>query len=717
MLDAIAPSETRRCEVARVLYQNAGGFVVAQVTDEHRRRYVVTGVCEGARAGAQWEVTGRLGQHAKYGSQFQADAIIEQIPSGRAKLEQYLASGSLPGVGPATAKALVARFGEDVITVLDRDPGRLRELPGIGEKKAARIQAGWEKARATYRIMRFLHGIGLGPALAHRVHKTFGGGSGEAIIARLEANPYLLATVRGIGFPTADHCALAAGVAPNAVSRLQAGLQYGLVERARAGHTATLHADWIAATAKLLDVDGSCLGPAATDMITVGREVVTRRIDSGDVVSTFGLARAEKALAANLATRARHAPGPRQTRALATVPRAHLSPSQKSALDAIARHALCIVTGGPGVGKTTLLKTVVAACEAAGLAVILCAPTGRAARRMTQTTGHEAATIHRTLGVGHDGRFSHTADDPIAADLVVIDEASMIDTLLAAALFAAIPPHAGVLIVGDADQLPSVGPGQVLADCVASGRIPVARLTEVFRQTTGSGITAAAHAILAGRVPEANADVLFVPMPEDDTALITMWVRDCVQAGFAPTDIQVLSPMKRGPVGTQALNAALRDEWNPASPDKAEIRTLLGLWRVGDRVMQTRNNYRHEISNGDIGQITRIGRNDEDTEAITVAWERHETVLERDDLDDITLAYAITTHKSQGAEYPAVIAPVTTGHYPLLSAPVLYTAITRARERVILVGTKRALSIAVRQNRHRRQTGLIAALQEAGRCV
>ena len=717
MPDISAPSETRRCEVARVLYQNAGGFVVAQVTDERRRQYVVTGVCDGARAGAQWEVTGRLGQHPKYGAQFQADAILEQIPSGRAALEKYLASGSLPGVGPATAAALVSRFGEDVIAVLDRSPDRLREIPGIGEKKAARIEAGWEKARATHRIMRFLHGIGLGPALAHRVHKTFGGGSGEAIIERLEANPYLLATVRGIGFPTADRCALASGVAPNAPSRLQAGLRHGLEERARAGHTATTRADWITATGELLDVGSGCLASVAEDMIAAARDVVLRRVNGGEMVSTPALARAEKTLADHLVVRARRAPNPRQTRALATVPRAHLSPSQKVALDAIAKHTLCVVTGGPGVGKTTLLKTVVAACERAGLTVILCAPTGRAARRMTQATGHEASTIHRTLGVGYDGQFAHTADDPIAADVVVIDEASMIDTMLAAALLAAIPPRAGILIVGDADQLPSVGPGQVLADCVASGRIPVARLTEVFRQATGSGITTAAHAILAGRVPEANADVLFIPMPEDDTAVITSLVRDCVEAGFAPTEIQVLAPMKRGPVGTQALNTALRDEWNPADPSKAEIKTLSGLWRVGDRVMQTRNNYRHEISNGDIGCITHIGPNDEDGEAITIAWEHHETTLERDDLDDLVLAYAITTHKSQGAEYPAVIAPVTTGHYPLLSAPVLYTALTRARERVILVGTKRALNIAIRQNRHRRQTGLIAALQEAGRCV
>ena len=708
--------ETRHCEVARVLYRNAGGFVVAQVTDEHRRRYVVTGVCEGARAGAQWEVTGRVGQHAKYGSQFQADAIIEQIPSGRAALEKYLASGSLPGVGPATAAALVARFGEDVTAVLDRDPGRLRELPGIGEKKAARIQAGWEKARATFRIMRFLHEIGLGPALAHRVHKTLGGGSGEAIIARLQANPYLLATVRGIGFPTADRCALASGVAPNAPSRLEAGLRHGLAERARAGHTATARIDWMVATGKLLNVDSGCLAPVAAEVIAAGRDVVLRRVDGSEMVSTPGLARAETVLAACLVARAQRAPDPRQTRALSSVPRARLSPSQNNALDVIARHALCIVTGGPGVGKTTLLQSVVTAGEQAGLTVALCAPTGRAARRMAQATGHQAATIHRTLGVGYDGRFAHTADNPISADLVVIDEASMIDTVLAAALFAALPAHAGVLLVGDADQLPSVGPGQVLADCVASGRIPVARLTEVFRQAAGSGITAAAHAILAGRVPETNADVLFVPMPEDDTALVTTLVRDCVQAGFAPSDIQVLSPMKRGPVGTHALNAALRDEWNPASPGKAEIRTLSGLWRVGDRVMQTRNNYQHDISNGDIGTIARI-ETVEDEEAVTIAWDDRETTLERDDLDDLVPAYAITTHKSQGAEYPVVIAPVTTSHYPLLSAPVLYTALTRARERVILVGTKRALSIAIRQNRHKRQTGLIAALQEAGRCT
>ena len=717
MRNTLAPSEIRHCEVARVLYQNAGGFVVAQVTDERRRQYVVTGLCEGARPGAQWEVTGRVEQHAKYGPQFQADAIIEQIPSDRVALEKYLASGSLPGVGPVTAKALVARFGEDVIAVLDRDPERLRELPGIGEKKSARIQAGWEKARATHQIMRFLHGIGLGPALAHRVHKTFGGGSGETIIARIEANPYLLATVRGIGFPTADSCALTAGVAPDAPMRLQAGLRHGLMERARAGHTATAYNDWMTIAGKLLNIDGERLASSAAEVIASKQDVALRLVDGVEMVSPLNLARAEKSLADNLVTRARRAPNPRQTRALGAVPRAHLSPSQKNALEAIAKHALCIVTGGPGVGKTTLLKTVVTACESAGLTVVLCAPTGRAARRMAQATGHEAATIHRTLGVGYDGRFAHTADDPIAADLVVIDESSMIDTMLAAALFTAIPPHAGVLIVGDADQLPSVGPGQVLADCVASGQIPVARLTEVFRQSTGSGITVAAHAILVGRVPETNADVLFVTMPDDDTALITSLVRDCVAAGFAPTDIQVLSPMKRGPVGTQALNASLRDEWNPAGPHKAEIRTSSGVWRVGDRVMQTRNNYHHEISNGDIGRITHIGLNDEDGEAIRIAWEHHETTLERDDLDDLVLAYAITTHKSQGAEYPAVIVPVTTGHYPLLSAPVLYTALTRARERAILVGTKRALAIAVRQNRHKRQTGLVTTLREAGRCL
>ena len=711
MMPDASASETRCCEVARVLYQNAGGFVVAQVTDDRRRRYVVTGVCDNARAGQRWEVTGRVEQHAKYGPQFQAEAIIEHLPTERAALERYLASGSLPGVGPATAAALVARFGEDVIAVLDDHPERLRELPGIGEKKAARIQGGWERARATYRIMLFLRGLGLGTALAHRVHKALGGGSGEAIIARLQANPYLLATVRGIGFPTADRCALASGLAPDATQRLQAGLVYALQDRARTGHTVTPQSQWLALAGRLLDVLDAQLLPVASAL--TARDVTWRPLASEDGVSLPALARAEEALAQDLGTRAGHPAERRLQAALAAVVRTALSPSQQAAITAIATHALCVVTGGPGVGKTTLLKTVVHAGIGAGLRITLCAPTGRAARRMSQATGYEAATIHRTLGVGYDGRFARDAQTPLETDLVVIDEASMIDIGLAAALFAAIPPDASVLIVGDADQLPSVGPGQVLADIIASGRVPVVRLTEIFRQATGSGITAAAHAILAGRAPEPNADVIFVPMPEDDTAVITGLVQDCVRAGFGPAEIQVLSPMKRGPVGTLALNTALRDAGNPARPGKAEMRTVSGLWREGDRVMQTRNNYQHDISNGDIGTIARI-ETVEDEEAVTVVWDDRETRLAREDLDDLVLAYAITTHKAQGAEYPVVIAPVTTGHYPLLSAPVLYTAITRARERVVLVGTKRALQIAVRQNHHRRATGLTAALQEAG---
>ena len=705
-------SETRCCEVARVLYQNAGGFVVAQVTDDRRRRYMVTGVCDNARAGQRWEVTGRVGRHAKYGPQFQAEAIIEQLPTERAALERYLASGSLPGVGPATAAALVARFGEDVIAVLDDHPERLRELPGIGEKKAARIQGGWERARATYRIMLFLRGLGLGTALAHRVHKALGGGSGEAIIARLQANPYLLAAVRGIGFATADRCALASGLAPDATQRLHTGLVHVLQDRARAGHTVTPLSLWLALAGRLLDVPDAELLPVVRGL--TARDVIWRPLASEDGVSLPALARAEEALAQDLGRRAGRPAERRLQAALAAVARTALSPSQQAALTAIATHALCVVTGGPGVGKTTLLKTVVHAATGAGLRITLCAPTGRAARRMSQATGYEAATIHRTLGVGYDGRFACDAQAPLETDLMVIDEASMIDIGLAAALFAAIPPDASVLIVGDADQLPSVGPGQVLADIIASGRVPVARLAEIFRQATGSGITAAAHAILAGRAPEPNADVIFVPMSEDNTAVITGLVQDCVRAGFRPTEIQVLSPMKRGRVGTLALNTALRDAGNPARPGKAEMRTVSGLWREGDRVMQTRNNYQHDISNGDIGTIARI-ETVEDEEAVTVAWDDRETTLAREDLDDLVLAYAITTHKAQGAEYPVVIAPVTTGHYPLLSAPVLYTAITRARERVVLVGTKRALQIAVRQNHHRRATGLTAALREAGR--
>lgn len=710
MPDSTLLPETRHCEVTSVLFQNAGGFVVARVrgAGPDRAPYVVAGVCEHAQSGQRWEVTGAVKTHPRYGAQFAASSIVAEIPTEQAALEKYLGSGVMSGVGPATARAVVGHFGNETFAVLEQSPDRVREIPGIGEKKAQRLIQGWEQARGTHRVMVFLREIGLGTALAGRVYRALGGK--DDLVTRLRANPYLLATVRGIGFPTADRCALTTGIDSLAPMRLRAGLLHVLETRTLAGHTLTPETLWITEGVKALTVPADHLVGAAESLPET--EIARTSIADVAYVALPRLARAERDIARLLRIFVSRQPTTAHSAALARVPGAKLGTSQRAALNRIAESALCVVTGGPGVGKTTLLKTIVAAWRHAGLRLTLCAPTGRAARRLTQATGEEAATIHRTLGITRDGRYEFHSRHPLETDAVIVDEASMIDTVLAAALLSAVPRHAAVVLVGDADQLPSVGPGAVLADIISSHTVPVARLTEIFRQAAGSGITLAAHDILQGRTPTENADLVFVPMLEDKTEMITALAEECIRAGFDAKEIQILAPMRRGPVGTEVLNGALRELWNPPREGQHEIKTAMGVWRAGDKVMQTRNNYTHDIYNGDIGYITAMGREDE-TDTITVQWEDRVTILGRDDLDDLVLAYAITTHKSQGGEYPVVITPVTTGHYPLLSTPVLYTAITRARERAILVGTKRAINIAVRQNNNRRVTGLIAALQEA----
>ncbi|MCB1092024.1 MAG: ATP-dependent RecD-like DNA helicase, partial [Verrucomicrobiae bacterium] len=617
--------------------------------------------------------------------------------------------------GKEYAHRIVEKFGASIFDVIDQSSQRLEEIEGIGPKRRRRIKESWRRQRAVRGIMVFLHSHGISASRALRIYKTYG----EEAVDVLRANPYRLAEeISGIGFKTADEIAAKLGQAADAPARLEAGVIFVLKSAAsNQGHCALPLDELIRQASEVMgfgDTDGIA---ASIDRLVRGEKLIRETVDGQDLVFLEEYHSAEEAIARRVRHFARlpssYPPidGERAMEWFEHQANFALGEEQKRAVAEALRNRILVITGGPGVGKTTILKAVLGILEKKDVTPVLCAPTGRAAKRLAESTGLGAGTIHRLLEFQPDGRFGRGPAKRLEGDLFVIDEASMIDVLLMRRLLEAIPDDGHVLLVGDVDQLPSVGPGRVLADLIESGTVPVAGLTEIFRQAAASRIVTTAHAINRGEMPdlaahEADSDFFFIERPEAEALVETLVEvvgrRLPAKFGLDPLrDIQVLSPMNRNSLGTRNLNTVLQSVLNPPSEFKFEIERFGVIYRAGDKVIQTRNNYEKEVFNGDIGNIREITT---DPARILVRYDGGRDVeYEPGELDELQLAYAITIHKSQGSEFPAVVIPVGMQHYLLLQRNLIYTGITRGKRLVVVIGDPKALAMAVNQQESQRR--------------
>jgi exodeoxyribonuclease V alpha subunit len=699
--------------VERVTYHNAeNGFCVLRAKARGLRDVVtVVGHAATIAAGEWITASGEWVNDRTHGQQFKARFLRTSPPTSADGIEKYLSSGMIRGVGPVYARKLVRAFGEKVFDVIEATPDRLREVDGIGPVRAASILAAWAEQKAVREIMVFLHSHGVGTSRAVRIFKTYGP---DAIQVMTE-NPYRLARdIRGIGFKTADAIAMKLGIEKIAMVRVRAGISYALTEAMDEGHCGLPTEALIPLAEKLLEVPQELIR-TALDLELQEGTVVADRVEKTPCVFLAGLYQAERTVANRLTRLANgKLPWPwiDPAKALPWVEKhigLALAESQVAAIRLALISKVLVMTGGPGVGKTTIVKAILRILAAKGTELLLCAPTGRAAKRMTEATGFEAKTIHRLLEIDpKGGGFKRGDDYPLDCDLLIIDETSMVDVMLMQALIKAVPDNAALLIVGDIDQLPSVGPGQVLADVISSGAVPVVRLTEVFRQAAQSRIITSAHRINQGSIPDLNppgteSDFYFVQADDPETAIgrVIELVKTRIpkRFGLDPIrDIQVLCPMNRGGAGARSLNIELQAALNPAGDRKVE--RFGWTFAPGDKVMHTENDYEKEVYNGDIGYIDDVDIN---TGEIVAGFDGRSITYGFGELDMLVPAYATTIHKSQGSEYPAVIIPTLTQHYAMLQRNLLYTGVTRGKRLVVLVGQRKAIAIAVRNVSGRRR--------------
>ncbi len=711
--DASPPRETLVGSVERVTFHNDdSGFAVLKVKARGKRDLVpVVGHVASISPGEYIHAVGVWITDRSHGLQFKADFLKTTPPTTAEGIEKYLGSGMVRGIGPKLAERIVAAFGEATFEIIEASPEKLRDVCGIGEFRAGKIAAGWAEQKAIRDIMVFLHSNGVGTSRAVRIFKTYG----HDAIQVMTEDPYRLARdIRGIGFRTADAIAMKLGMTRESPQRVRAGISFALQEATDQGHCGLPVAELIKLATTLLEVDPAIIGTALTHEPS-GGEVVADKIGDRPCVFLRGLYLAERGIAERLLALANGSPSWPRIDVNKAIPWVEmktgktLATSQRAAIEMVLRSKVVVVTGGPGVGKTTLLDAILRILAAKGTKILLAAPTGRAAKRMTEQTGIEAKTIHRLLETDpKNGGFKRNAENPLDCDLLVIDETSMADTSLMFAVMKAVPPKAGLLLVGDVDQLPSVGPGQVLGDIIMSGAISVARLTEVFRQAAQSRIVVNAHRINRGEMPEwpkrgEDSDFWFVDAddPEKGAAKVMEIVRDRIprRFGLDPVlDVQVLCPMQRGALGARALNGDLQNALNPNMADKIE--RFGSAFAPADKVMQTENDYDREVFNGDLGRVLRIDQ----TEGVLIAdFDGREVEYPFGELDALVPAYATTIHKSQGSEYPAVVITLATQHYTMLARNLVYTAVTRGKRPVVIVGQRKALAIAVRAHGSKRR--------------
>jgi exodeoxyribonuclease V alpha subunit len=708
--------------IERVTFHNPDtGFAVLRVQARGRRGLVtVVGCTPAATAGEYVEANGAWVLDRDHGEQFQAEQLRCTPPQTAAGVEKYLGSGLVKGIGPHLARKIVEVFGERTLAVIDESPAFLKEVKGIGPRRIQRIRESWREQKAVRAIMVFLQSHGVGTARAVRIYKTYG----DRAVELVRANPYRLATdVWGFGFHTADELAGRLGVDPASPLRARAALRFVLQELSREGHVGFPEAGVKERTAALTGIPPEVIAEAVEAERQAGDLV---REPAGDepwlylkplFLAELGVARS----LLRLGEGDHPLPAFDAGAALRTIEAKmglELAAAQRDAVSRAARDKVLVVTGGPGTGKTTIVRGILEIFSGRGRRCALCAPTGRAAKRLTETTGREAKTIHRLLEFDPAlGGFKRDAANPLDLDLLVVDEASMVDVALLYQLVRAVPRGACLVLVGDVDQLPSVGPGTALADIIASGAVPVVRLTEIFRQAGRSWIVRAAHAVRRGEEPESappgQGDFFFVECDDPSgivERVITM-VRDRIPKRFGLDpfrDVQVLTPMNRSELGAHALNLRLQAVLNPPAGGP-EVERFGRKFRAGDKVIQTQNNYQKEVFNGDVGRVVAL---DEGERELAVDFDGKAVTYDFGELDELALAYSLSIHKSQGSEYPAVVIPLHTQHFVMLQRHLLYTGVTRGKRLVVLVGSRKALAAAVQhQDAGRRCSRLRERLQ------
>ncbi|HAM52350.1 MAG TPA: ATP-dependent RecD-like DNA helicase [Nitrospiraceae bacterium] len=710
-------------QLERITYHNEeNAFTIAKMRVGGRHDLVtVVGNLPSVSPGEVLKLKGEWHNHPKFGEQFKITSYESVVPATVKGIEKYLGSGLIKGIGPVMAKRLVTKFGLETLQVIETDTKRMAEVDGIGDKRIEMIKKAWDDQKEIREVMVWLQGNGVSPTYGAKIYKQYGKESVQIV----QQNPYRLASdIFGVGFITADKIAKNIGIAKESQVRAEAGILYVLHQLSDDGHVYYPYEPLVEECKKILGVERDIIvkafGKIATDKKIIIEDLNTEDFkENNKAVYLVKFHVAEVGIASRL-------------KALTVIPKTlrsfdrdkaidwvqqelkiQLAENQKLAVREAIEKKVMVVTGGPGTGKTTIINSIIRIYKKLDKKVLLAAPTGRAAKRMSEATGHQAKTIHRLLEFSpKEGGFKKNEDSPLEADLVVIDETSMVDTILMYHLLKAVPKEATLILVGDIDQLPSVGAGNVLKDTIDSGAIPTVRLNEIFRQAKESMIIVNAHRINSGEMPlvvhhgSHPQDFYFFQMEEPEKALekIIELAKDKIpqKFGFKPIDdIQVLTPMHRGVVGSANLNTELQKHLN-ASQDEL-VRGGMTL-KVGDKVMQIRNNYDKEIFNGDIGKITRIDREQQE---IIVNYDGRAVPYEYTELDEIVHAYAVSVHKSQGSEYPVVVIPILTQHYMLLQRNLIYTGITRGKKLVVLVGTKKALAIAIKNNKPQKRYTLL----------